>query len=242
MAVSARVREILSVVSLPFRRRFASTDQPISEKTVPLAEVAKDFADEPRIVEALQHLQSLLIPGEFVDACALQRRVFALTHRRELVAATTGRLIFITRGVFGGFHPTSIRWQDLKDTHLDVGALGARLVISAFATPDLAIAGQPSAFTMQGLRKGQAEAVYRLCQAQDQAWREKRRVRELEEMRAKSGGIQFAGGTGGAPAAAGGGDQDDAVERLEKAKAMLARGLISDSEYEALKARIVNTL
>jgi hypothetical protein len=31
--------------------------------------------------------------------------------------------------------------------------------------------------------------VYRVRQAQDQAWREKRRVRELEEMRAKSGGI-----------------------------------------------------
>jgi hypothetical protein len=29
---------------------------------------------------------------------------------------------------------------------------------------------------------------------------------------------------------------------LERAKAMLDKGLISDAEYEALKARIVNTL
>ncbi|HEY4131951.1 MAG TPA: SHOCT domain-containing protein [Gemmatimonadaceae bacterium] len=213
---------------------------------MPLAEVAKEFADEPRLVEALQQLQALLIPGEFVDACAVQRRIFALMRRRELVAATTGRLILIKRGMFGGFHPTSVRWQDLKDIHLDVGVFGARLVISAFASPDLAIAGQAGVFTVEGLRKSQAEAVYRLCQAQDQAWREKRRVRELEEMRAKSGGIQFGGPMAGEPAMAtsggGGGDQDDAVERLEKAKTMLARGLISDSEYEALKARIVNTL
>jgi uncharacterized protein YjiS (DUF1127 family) len=219
---------------------------PTPELTVPLAEVAKEFADEPRLVEALQQLQALLIPGEFVDACAVQRRIFALMRRRELVAATTGRLILIKRGMFGGFHPTSVRWQDLKDIHLDVGVFGARLVISAFASPDLAIAGQAGVFTVEGLRKSQAEAVYRLCQAQDQAWREKRRVRELEEMRAKSGGIQFGGPMAGAPAMAtsggGGGDQDDAVERLEKAKTMLARGLISDSEYEALKARIVNTL
>jgi hypothetical protein len=217
----------------------------LSEIDVPLAEVAKDFPDEPRIIEALQQLHSLLIPGEFVDACALQRRLFALVHRRELVAATTGRLIIIRRGMFGGFTPTSIRWQDLKDTHLNVGIFGARLVVSAYATPDLAITGQQSTFAVDGLRKAQAEGVYRLCQAQDQAWREKRRVRELEELRAKSGGIQFngaMGGGGGVNGAGGSGDQEDAVARLEKAKAMLARGLISDSEYEALKARIVNTL
>ena len=38
------------------------------------------------------------------------------------------------------------------------------------------------------------------------------------------------------------GSQDDAVARLEKAEAMLDKGLISDAEFEALKARIVNTL
>jgi hypothetical protein len=32
------------------------------------------------------------------------------------------------------------------------------------------------------------------------------------------------------------------VARLARAKAMLDKGLISDAEYEALKARIVNTL
>jgi len=82
-----------------------------------------------------------------------------------------------------------------------------------------------------------------VCQAQDQAWREKRRVRELEELRARSGGIQFgAPGTGAGPASPPSGGQDDAVARLERAKAMFDKGLISDAEYEALKARIVNTL
>jgi len=38
------------------------------------------------------------------------------------------------------------------------------------------------------------------------------------------------------------GDADDTVTRLEKAKAMLDKGLISDAEFEAIKARIVNTL
>ena len=196
------------------------------------------------MVEALQRLQALLVPGELVNAVAIQRRLFALKHRRALVAATTGRLIFMDRGLFGGFHSATIRWQDLKEARLDVGVFGATLTVSYYSTPDLAISGATSVHTFGGLQKVPAEGVYRLCQAQDQAWREKRRVRELEELRAKSGGIQLSpamvGAGGGASVAATG--DDDAVGRLQQAKEMLSKGLISDSEYEALKARIVNTL
>jgi hypothetical protein len=207
------------------------------------AEIAKEVAGEPRLVQALEQLVSLLVPGEAIEACAVQRRFFALTHRRALVAATSGRLIGMQRGLFGGFHPSSVRWQDLKEARVDVGIFGARLTVAFFGSPDLAIAGKEGALTFPGLRKSQAQAVYRVCQAQDQAWREKRRVRELEELRAKSGGIQLgAPGAGAGLASPSGGGQDDAVARLERAKAMLDKGLISDAEYEALKARIVNTL
>jgi hypothetical protein len=198
---------------------------------------------EPRLVHALEQLTSILVPGETIEAYAVQRRWFALTHRRELIAATTGRFIGMSRGLLGGFQPTSVRWQDLKEARVDVGIFGASLTVVFFGGPDLAIAGNEASRTFTGLRKTQAEAVYRVCQAQDQAWREKRRVRELEEMRAKSGGIQL----GSSPASAGlasspDAAQNDIVARLEKAKAMLDKGLISDSEFEALKARIVTTL
>jgi hypothetical protein len=201
------------------------------------------LASEPRLAHAFEELESLLVPGETIEACAVQRRIFALAHRRSLIAATTGRLIGIQRGLFGGFHPMSVRWQDLKEARVDVGVFGADLTISFFGNPDLAIAGNVASFSFSGLRKAEAQAVYRICQAQDQAWREKRRVRELEELRAKSGGIHLgAAGAPGGLVAGGGEGQEDAVTRLEKAKTMLAKGLISDAEYEALKARIVNTL
>lgn len=207
------------------------------------AEITKEVEGEPRLVRALEQVASLLVPGEAIEACAVQRRLFALTHRRALVAATTGRLIGIQRGLFGGYHPSSVRWQDLKEARVDVGIFGARLTVSFFGSPDLAIAGNEATLTFPGLRKDQAGAVYRVCQAQDQAWREKRRVRELEELRAKSGGIQLGAPGGGAGLVSpSGGGQEDVVARLEKAKEMLDKGLISDSEYEALKARIVNTL
>jgi len=207
----------------------------------PSAEIHKEAQGDSHIAAALEQLATLLVPGETIQAYAVQRRLFALTHRRAMVAATTGRFIDMRRGLFGGFHPTSVRWQDLKEARVNVGVLGATLTIAFFGSPDLAIAGSESSRTFTGLRKDQAEAVYRVCQSQDQAWREKRRVRELEEMRAKSGGIQL-GAAAGAGLGASSGGQDDTVSRLEKAKAMLEKGLISDAEFEALKARIVNTL
>ena len=91
------------------------------------------------------------------------------------------------------------------------------------------------------MRKEQAQGVYRICQAQEQQWREKRRVRDLEELRAKSGGLQL-GGAAGIGGTTGGGASADAVERLKAAREMLANGLITDAEFEALKAKVVSGL
>ena len=63
-------------------------------------------------------------------------------------------------------------------------------------------------------------------------------MRELEELRARSGGIQVVSGAPLGTAAAGG---DDAVRRLQEAKRLLDARLITDAEYEAIKARIVSS-
>jgi hypothetical protein len=201
--------------------------------------------DDSRLSEAVQHLTALLVPGESLVAYAVQRRFFALTHRRVLVAATTGRLIRIERGLLGGYSPVDMRWQDIENAHLRVGIFGADLTITSRGHQDLASSGQTAGvITALGLRKQQAEQVYRAAQAQEQSWREKRRVRDLDELRAKSGGIQLGamGGGGGGGGAAGGDAADDPMVRLQRAKEMLAGGLITDSEYESIKAKIVDRM
>ena len=186
---------------------------------------------------ALEHLNSVLTAKETLEAWAIQRRLFALKHRRLVVAATSGRFLALKRGLFGGFGLTDIRWQDLKEVKIEVGIIGACLTLAAFASPDLASASaQTTTFIYNGLHKDQAEALYRIAQGHDQAWREKRRVRDLEEMRARAGGIQVGNLTGAAPDVTSG----DATQRLLHAKSMLDARLISDSEYEALKAKIIN--
>lgn len=200
--------------------------------------------DDPRLAQAVQHLTALLVPGESLVAYAVQRRLFALLHRRILVAATTGRLIQIHRGIFGGYSPVDMRWQDIENANLRVGTFGADLTITSRGRQDLASTGQPiGAIGTPGLRKDQAEQVYRAAQAQEQSWREKRRVRDLDELRAKSGGIQFgSGGPAVSGAGSGGAAGDDPLARLQRAKEMLAGGLITDSEYESIKAKIVDRM
>jgi hypothetical protein len=194
------------------------------------------------LTQALADLNSVLIQSETVEAWATQRRIFALTHRRMIIAASSGRLIWLVRHLVGGFDVVNLRWQDLAEVNLRVGVFGAELVIRADQVTDLAINSSQGSrvITIQGLRKEQAQAVYRICQAQDQAWREKRRIRELEELRARSGGVQLsAGGMASGMAGAAAGGSSEAVRRLQEAKQMLDSKLITDSEYESIKARIL---
>jgi hypothetical protein len=197
------------------------------------------FVTEPSLQKPLEYLRSVLIPSEQLEAWAVQHRLFALNHRRVLVAATSGRLIMLARHLIGGFDVTDIRWQDLEEVTLRVGIFAAQLSVRAGKAADLASqgAGGSRRLDFTGLRKDQAQAVYRICQAQDQAWREKRRIRELEELRARSGGIQVSSGPVGASASTG---NSDALRRLQEAKQMLEAKLITDAEYEAIKAKIVS--
>lgn len=193
-------------------------------------------AREAGLEKAYAPLDSMLVVGEKVQSTAVQRRLFALLRRRSLVAATTGRLIGIDRGLIGGFTPVDIRWQDIKSAHVKAGIFGSTLQVTALTMPDLAIGGSVRPFQFSGLRKDEAQAVYRICQSQEQAWREKRRLRELEELRAKSGGFQGAVSQDGVTS----NSNEEPTERLKKAKNMLDAGLISDSEFETIKARVIS--
>ena len=178
-------------------------------------------ADEPDVSGPLAQLRGVLIAGETLEAWVIQR------------------LIVLTRRLLGGFDVTSIRWQDLEEVTLRVGMIAAELAVRAGKATDLASLGAAGAqrVEFQGLRKEQAQAVYRICQGQDQAWREKRRVRELEELRARSGGIQVTS----IPGAGSPGTEGDAVRRLQEAKQLLDARLITDAEYETIKAKIVSS-
>jgi hypothetical protein len=203
---------------------------------------------EPGLNSALDTLRGLLTSGETLEAWAVQHRLFALLHRRDCIAATSGRFISLKRRLLGGYESADIRWQDLKETRISAGILAADLTLVAQTSSDLNIGSEVNrVWTFAGLRKDQAQSMYRICQQHDQVWREKRRIRELEELRAKSGGVQFGGGPGaysGTNAAGADvpGAESEPARRLRQAREMLDAKLISDSEFESIKAKIVSGL
>jgi hypothetical protein len=195
----------------------------------------------PRLAAFVDTVRGLLVPGETIHVVAVQRRAFALFHRRGVVVATSGRLLVFVRGLISGYEMRSVRWQDVSSAGIRVGIFGADLTVGVLDGADLATTERHArSVIVTGLAKTEAQEVYRICQAHDQAWREKRRVRELEEMRARSGGLQFGAGAPGMLPAAGG--AASLTERLEIAKDMLSRGLITDAEYEAIKARVISAI
>jgi hypothetical protein len=162
-------------------------------------------ATDSGLSAALATLQGLLTSGETLEAWAAQRRLYALTHRRAVIAAD---LTLVAQ----------------NNSDLNIGAQVNRV------------------WTFEGLHKDQAQAMYRICQQDDQVWREKRRVRELEELRARSGGVQISGGQAGYGSTDAAGAESEPTRRLRQAREMLDSKLISDSEFESIKAKIVSGL
>jgi hypothetical protein len=217
-----------------------------------MTEPGAGIAEDSSVRQALGTLSGLLTAGETLEAWAVQHRLFALTHRRLCIAATSGRLISLRRHWLGGYDSADIRWQDLKETRIRAGIFAADLTVVAQASNDLNITSEVNrVWTFESLRKDQAQAIYRICQEHDQVWREKRRIRELEELRAKSGGMQFGGMPGGMPGGASGAapaaygnaeTESQPARRLRQAREMLDAKLISDAEFESIKAKIISEL
>ena len=208
-----------------------------------MADPTQDIPQEPGLEAALTLLRGLLTSGETLEAWAVQHRLFALTHRRACIAATSGRFISLKRRLLGGYESADIRWQDLKETRISAGILSADLTLVAQTSSDLNIGSEVNrVWTFAGLRKDQAQGMYRICQQHDQVWREKRRIRELEELRAKSGGVQIGGGQNAYAGADAAGTDSEPARRLRQAREMLDAKLISDSEFESIKAKIVSGL
>ena len=195
--------------------------------------------EDTRIQLAIEHLKSILIEGETLIAVSPQHRLFTifpfitgggnnfLFKRRDIIAVTSGRFIYMKRNLFGGYQLNDIRWQDVDNAVFYRGIFAADFKIFKYTSTDLTINKMNSYFlNLIGYDIEKTQEVYKYVQKQEQEWREKRRIGTLPQGIASVSSVE----------------KKSVSERLSELKKMYEEQLISDSEYENLKAKIISEL
>jgi hypothetical protein len=193
--------------------------------TIPIrhTEPGQDSAELQRVA---QEVAKILTATEEILYIALQNAT-AMSIKKDAVVVTTNRIIGFSPGILGRVSFNDFQWQDVLDVSMKQGILSTEILVKTAAGP----------VKVGSIDKEQAKRLYGIAQQLEQEWREKRRIREMEQDRAKAGGVYM--GMPGYPAPAAPAEKPDPVAKLAKAKAMLEQGLISDVEYEALKAKVL---
>lgn len=186
-----------------------------SQESSALQSIARDVAKIPT-------------PSEEILYVALQNAM-ALSLKKDSVVTTGNRILVYRPHVLGRVDFDDFLWQDVENVTVKQGVLSAEVTVT---TSD----GRSA--TLGGLDKDQAKRLYGISQQLEQEWREKRRIRLMEEDRARAGGVYLAAptSTGDAPST------EDPTQKLARAKALLDQGLISEAEYETVKAKILSAM
>ena len=194
-----------------------------------------------RIQDALAQLRALLVPGETIGAYAVQRRLFALTHRRISSAPRAAASSRSSAASSAATCRTTCAGR-ISTTRASARASSARAHHHLARQRRSRVARQrrPHRPDRRPAQGSGAAGLHALPGAGAGVAREAPRPRPRRA--ARPVGRRDIGGRSPArrpvsPRAGG-----DPTERLRKAKQMLDDGLITDTEYESIKARVVDGL
>ena len=193
------------------------------------ARLAVSSQPDEVVAAALEKVRALCINGEDVRYIAVQRKpVFTITP--DTIALTTRRLIIVRSGLLGKARIEDWVWRDIGNVHITEGVVGA--------TVSVRLAHGPIA-SIDYIPKDCARALYRIAQEQEEAAREERRARAMEESRARAGGVNILNAPPSAAANPADQFRSDPVEAMKRLRAMKEEGLITAAEYETKRAEIV---
>ena len=194
---------------------------------------------KPRSRKAIEKLDGTLMKDEKIIHKGIDKRAFALFSRRSVFAVTNSRIINLQRGLIGGYTMKDYQWKDLKLANISENVLpdicGSTLTFIFSQTSWIRV--YPDLKT--------ASDIYKVAQLQEQAWEEKRRIREMEETRAQAGGISI--GNTATPSPTGSTSNNDKsistldiADELLKIKELLDKGILSDVEFQEMKSKILS--
>lgn len=194
----------------------------------------KKFLNEeqdPKAVEkTLERINSLLTSNEQVEYIAVQKKP-AINFSPDCIALTNKRIIFCKPKNFGlsmDFH--DYNWKDIADCHIKEGIIGSTFTMRTVRNLNN---------MMDYLPKNQARKLYQFAQEREEEMREFRRQRELEDKRAAAGGgivVNNAQAPNEIP------QQEDPFAVLQKLKALLENGILSQEEFENKKNEILSRM
>ncbi|XAM00459.1 PH domain-containing protein [Phycisphaeraceae bacterium D3-23] len=177
-------------------------------------------------------VSEILTTNETIMYIAIQTKPIAV--KADAVVATTKRLIFYRPKVVGRVSFEDFLWRELSDAHITAG-----VIASTFTCKHV----NGSVIKMDYLDKKSGRKLYRLAQEQEEIAFETRREMVLEEKRAGAGNFGYAAPppqqAPAVPSAAGGGSIAD---KLKQIKELLDAGLISQEDYEAKKASLIENI
>jgi len=194
----------------------------------------KKFLNEeqdPKAVEKiLDRINSLLTTNEQVEYIAVQRKP-AINFSPDCIALTNKRIIFCKPKNFGlSMDFQDYNWKDVVDCHIKEGILGATFTMTTVRNFNN---------MMDYLPKNQARKLYQYAQEKEEEMREYRRQKELEDKRAAAGGGIVVNNTPNIP-------NENIVQAedpftvIQKLKALLENGILSQEEFDSKKNEILS--
>lgn len=185
--------------------------------------------------KASQKLLDSTMDGESIISSSIEMRPYALFTRRSIIGITNSRIIYLKRPILGGFKMIDIQWKDLIDAELSQNIIpnicGSEFSCSHSVDKNKITINIPTEIAFE---------IYNHAQKEEQAWEEKRRVRKIEEDRAKAGGTYITSPTSPPPVQSQPSVGTSSLDEIKKAKEMLDQGIISDAEFNELKSKILN--
>jgi len=197
---------------------------------------------EPKAVEKVySRLTDLLNSGEEIIYIAVQKKPL-VNITPDCVAITNKRIFFFTAANLGlSIKFLDFVWKDVIEVKLKEEILGAVFSIKTLNGAETSVDFLP---------KVQARKLYQYGKEREQAEREERRQRDLEEKRAASGTIipemsRFASTQNMQPTTPKPVEEtktDELTVKLKKLKMLFDNGLITQEEYNQKKLELLSEL
>ncbi|RYE21405.1 MAG: hypothetical protein EOP42_25920 [Sphingobacteriaceae bacterium] len=198
----------------------------------------KDQQDQKAVEKVYSRLSDLLNSGEEIVYIAVQKKPL-VNITPDCVAITNKRVFFFTAANLGlSIKFVDFVWKDVIEVNIKEELLGA-----VFSVKTL----NGSETSVDFLPKIQARKLYQYGQEREQAEREDRRQRDLEEKRAASGTInpelnRFASTPEPVFTPKPVEKPDELTAKLQKLKMLFDNGLITQEEYNQKKMQLLTEL